>query len=710
MLKRILLSLIVNFLFTQSLFSYNWLYVTNPQGWGGGTGTIEDAVISIRPRGLYMEIGLYLIFSARGLGYTADDALEVEFHFDLPENAIVHDSWLWIGQDIIRGKIMDKWTAASIYEDIVNRRRDPSILYKRSVNQYELRVYPMAGNGKRKVKITYLVPTQWNASKVFAELPMELLQSSRYNIENIHVLTWLDEEWKNPSIVEFPEIEFEGHSDDDFGDYISAVITGEAAYSTLNFAIDAPLENGIYLNRSAINSEGFYQMAFLPSDVLEIHDNKKVAILVDYDASNSNIMKTEIVNTIKSDLNTYMTQKDSFNLIFSQLNINRASEKWIPADSLSIQSAFAELGENPMADYSNLPTLLANGIDFVKSNGNNGSIILVSNSDQVGDYQVANQLIDDLMALMSIKIPIHIVDFQDQNYDYHWIGGRYYYGNEYFYTNITRLTTSNYNNIRSVYSFQSILTNAFQSLGGFLSSFDLHTSLDDGFCYGRFNLNEYSETVYLDRPVLQIGKYKGSFPFNIEVSGMYEETAFSNEYKIEESVVSEVDSLSEEIWVGNYIHDLESQIQTNDVINEIIDYSINERVLSIYSAFLCLEPSRGGDICYDCMDESSLVGIQELNSESVNDSLVAYPNPFNSTTKIKLTLKNIKSNNSVSLKIYNTLGQVVRSFEKSQNISDQIEFIWNGKNNQGQDVATGNYFCIVSTVDKIYKLKLILVK
>ncbi|MBN1407372.1 MAG: T9SS type A sorting domain-containing protein [Calditrichaceae bacterium] len=710
MFKRILLSVIVNLFFLQFVFSYDWLYVRDPQGWKGGTGTIEDAVISIKPRGLYMEVGLYLVFSAKGLGFTSNDALEVEFHFDLPEKAIVHDSWLWIGDDIIRGKIMDKWTAASIYEDIVNRRRDPSILYKRSSTQYELRIYPMAGDWKRKVKITYLVPAQWNASKVFAELPMNLLQTSNYGIENIYVLTWLDQEWKNPCIVEFPEIEFEGHSDDEFGDYISAVITGEAAFSNLNFALDAPLNNGIYLNRSEVNSEGYYQMAFLPSAVMEFQDYKKVAVLVDYDASNSSIMKSEIINTIKSDLNIYLTEKDSFNLILSQLNINRASDKWIPADSISIENTFAELGENPMADYSNLPTLLANGIDFVKSNGNEGSIILVSNSDQAGDYQVANQLIDDLVGLMDVKFPIHVVDFQNQNYEYHWIGGRYYYGNEYFYTNITRLTTANYNNIRSVYSFQSILTNAFQSLGGFLSSFDLHTSLDDGFCYGRFNLNDYSETVYLDRPVLQIGKYKGSFPFNIEVSGMYEETVFSNEYKIEESAVSEVDSLSEEIWVGNYIHDLESQVQTNDVINEIIDYSIKERILSIYSAFLCLEPSRGGEICYDCMDESSLVGIQESNIESVNDSLIAYPNPFNSTTKIKLTLSNVKNNSTLSLKIYNTLGQVVRSFEKSSNISDQIEFIWNGKNDQGQDVATGNYFGIVSTPEKVYKLKLILVK
>src|SRR4030067_84503 len=121
-------------------YSYDYLYVRDPRGWKGGQGTIEEAVISVRPKGLYMECGLYLTFSARGLNMTNQDTLEVEFYFDLPKEAIVHDSWLWIGDEIIRAAIMDKWTAASIYEDIVKRRRDPSILYKRGNGQYELRI------------------------------------------------------------------------------------------------------------------------------------------------------------------------------------------------------------------------------------------------------------------------------------------------------------------------------------------------------------------------------------------------------------------------------------------------------------------------------------------------------------------------------------------------------------------------------------------
>jgi len=100
------------------------------------------------------------------------------------------------------------------------------------------------------------------------------------------------------------------------------------------------------------------------------------------------------------------------------------------------------------------------------------AILLISNSDQVGDYQVANQLIEDLLELIDSPLPIHVVDFQNLNYSYHWIGGRAYYGNEYFYTNITRLTTTNYYNMRSGYNFSDLLASAFQSLSGFIEQIE----------------------------------------------------------------------------------------------------------------------------------------------------------------------------------------------------------------------------------------------
>jgi hypothetical protein len=709
--KVILYFILILLLSSSYLSASNSLRIINPRGFATMQGTIEEATVSVKPKGVYMEIGLYLTFSAKNWNYSGD-SLEVEFKFDLPENSIVHDSWLWVGEDIIRGEIMDKWTASAIYEDIVKRRKDPSILYKRSANNYELRIFPILPSEKRKVKITYLVPVQLSLNKIIAPLPTELLRTSRYPVPALYLLTWLEDEWKNPGIAEFPDIKFNSLSDSLFGNYIRADITSAVLQSSIHFSMDSPLKNGIYLNTFKKEDEGFYQLAFLPSKALSISSPSKVALLFDFVPSTSSLTTKEILQSVKSFLNSNFSDKDSLNLIFSQLDIKRASEKWFSADSATIEGMFNSVGENPLSSYSNLTALLVNGIDFVKKNGNDGSIVLIASSDRLWEYQFANQLTADLINLMNPKIPIHVADFQDKNVTYSNIGGRYYRGNEYFYTNISRMTAASYFSILSGYSFSQLISETIGSVRGILNSFDLYTSLSNGYCYSRIDLSKQINTVYLDKPIIQIGKFRGELPFVIESSGVYESDVFSEKIDVSGENIFQCDSSASKIWTGNYIQSLETEKQSDAVINEIVDKSINERVLSIYSAFLCLEPSRGGKVCYDCMDESELTGIQEsISTENDSLSLNAYPNPFNNEIQISVTLPQSEIKENISFKIYDILGQVVKRFEYNRSqIQNKYSFTWYGKNDNGLTVASGTYIFVVEAANKRYSKKLLYLK
>jgi len=711
------LILICTFMIIKSAYSYNYLRVGDPRNsWNNYQGTIEEAIVSMRPNGLFMECGLYLTFSAKGTYYTNQDTLEVSLYFDLPEEAIVHDSWLWIGDDIIRAEIMDKWTAASIYEGIVSRRKDPSILYKRSATQYELRIFPMPGEETRKVKITYLMLCDWTSKSVYTKFPTELLNTSRYKIQKLYVLTWLNEKWKNPKIVEFPETEFNYFgSDSIFGEYYRADIFYESVSSSLYFSLDAPFDDhGVYIAQYEKEGEGLYQLSLLPTKFLEVSKQIiKTAFLFDYNSSKSTITSEDVISDVKTHLHSTFSEKDSFNLIFSKLNINRVSDTWLPADSITIENTFSSLGDEPLSNYSNLPSLLVDGVDFINNNGRDGNIVLIANSDQVGDYKVANQLIEDVCELMNPLIPIHIVDYLTQNYMYYYIGGRYYYGNEYFYMNISRKTAGNYNRTLWAQSiFSDILLKTIQSLSGYITSSDLYTTLSDGVCYGRYNLQSNSQTYYLNQPILQIGKFSGSFPFQIDFTGKIDNQIFNEKYETDSFQSQENDSLLEEIWYGNYIRLLEQEEQSNNIINEIVTVSTEKRILSIYSAFLCLEPNRGGNICYDCLDESELVAVMEDSTTANNtDSVfVAYPNPFNSRTNIRFFVNPKAKYNNTKFLIYNLKGQIVKEFSLPNDHNGILKFIWDGTNNAGSNVAAGNYFFVISTPNKTYTKKLTYMK
>ena len=216
----------------------------------------------------------------------------------------------------------------------------------------------------------------------------------------------------------------------------------------------------------------------------------------------------------------------------------------------------------------------------------------------------------------------------------------------------------------------------------------------------------------MEKPILQIGKYKGTFPFIIEASGEYDSIVFSQQFLIDEENINETDSLSEEAWAGNYLQNLEYTDQTNDVVNEIVNYSISERVLSIYSAFLCLDPSMGGEVCYDCFDGGGTVGVKEDESITESDSVItAYPNPFNAQVQINVPLRQIENVDNATFRIYNILGQVVRNFELSTSSASQnFSFVWNGKNDEGSIVSSGIYFFVVNTPKKNYSVKLLFMK
>ena len=80
--------------------------VLNPQqNWYQYSATLEEATITLRPVGLYTEVGLYLTVSANETPYQKGTQLEAVLNFSLPVNSIINDSWLWIDTTIIRAKI-----------------------------------------------------------------------------------------------------------------------------------------------------------------------------------------------------------------------------------------------------------------------------------------------------------------------------------------------------------------------------------------------------------------------------------------------------------------------------------------------------------------------------------------------------------------------------------------------------------------------------
>ena len=124
-----------------------------------------------------------------------------------------------------------------------------------------------------------------------------------------------------------------------------------------------------------------------------------------------------------------------------------------------------------------------------------------------------------------------------------------------------------------------------------------------------------------------------------------------------------------------------SNVTTNDVWYKLIDLSLTKRAES-------MEPEQ----------KIARQGEPEVS---------AYPNPFNPTTTIRFR---VPEANNVRLRIFNLRGEVVRTLLDQEMSAGTHERRWNGRDRNGQIVASGIYFYRLEIGGRIHQGRLQMVK
>lgn len=84
-----------------------------------------------------------------------------------------------------------------------------------------------------------------------------------------------------------------------------------------------------------------------------------------------------------------------------------------------------------------------------------------------------------------------------------------------------------------------------------------------------------------------------------------------------------------------------------------------------------------------------------------------YPNPFNPTTAIRFGLP---ESGPIRLTVYNILGQRVTDLFRGVQQAGYHTYLWNGRNDQGQSVASGVYIYRLETPGGVLSRKMLLIK
>jgi len=95
-------------------------------------------------------------------------------------------------------------------------------------------------------------------------------------------------------------------------------------------------------------------------------------------------------------------------------------------------------------------------------------------------------------------------------------------------------------------------------------------------------------------------------------------------------------------------------------------------------------------------------------------SLLVYPvwpNPFNNTVTIKTEIpQDYWKGTNVNVSVYDAIGRKIKKVVSKKLYSGTFLFNWNGKNESDRDVASGVYFVIVSTGQKVFRQRVVLLR
>ncbi len=332
---------ILLFIITHPLFSINVLTVEDTNQYGFLPGYIDKATLVVEPHGSHVEQSLYLSYSDHAQ-FPAGKRIEIVHRFELPEEAVINDLWLWIEDSVMQAIMLDTWSARKIYDDIVQVKRDPAFLSKNG-SQYELHIFPLEPGKFRKIKINFITPCRWIGNIASTPLPVKMLLANNASQKPLNILFRTREEiWNNLRINENPELEYRILKDTLNYHFKYFEIEDISRFDQLTLSFGIEMENGYFCRANQVNEEPIYfQIGFSPKELFNLSTDtpsKKILIGLDYSGLYNRNLEHHIPQITRV-LKSALRDKDQFNfLVTGNGQFVKLSEDWMNGSMLTIES------------------------------------------------------------------------------------------------------------------------------------------------------------------------------------------------------------------------------------------------------------------------------------------------------------------------------------------------------------------------------------
>ncbi|MDZ7318221.1 MAG: T9SS type A sorting domain-containing protein [candidate division KSB1 bacterium] len=692
------------------------VYEANYPGVKDYNVNVDEATLVVHPRGNFIEMNLYLTISYDFNSWFFKNYKELEFQweFSLPEQAIMHDFWVWFGDSIMRAEILDKWTAELLFSDVSSPVRNPGLLTQSAANRdgqvaYRLRLFPIVRNEKKRFMIQYLLPARPTVESLRAWLPTTQLVSQKSpGIDSLRIIYRYDDNPAEPKIVGTTVLSSRQLQ---LANAWLIIIPLEFD-QYVELVLPSPIRDKFYFSTFEQNGQKYYHFATYPPVVPKQQVPRRVLIVIDFNRYNTRDLDGEfLLSYLKETLQQAFNEADSINLMVAYDFPVVGDAHWVSCSEANIDRLFETIMKRTFPSYSNFQPLIEQAASFINRRPGTAEMLVITNTDEISLNESQRDIFaDEIIAKFKAGTKIHFIDLENKSsLMYNYNTGYYETQLESFYGKICQATAGNLYFLR-FHSLKTILGAFFYEEISHFESIEVQLRFQNGYAHSKHLMGLHEGYYPLHFPIMEVGKYDGELPVDVTVLGKIRMTQVIDHFTINPTDVTPGTAQIVASWYGDHIRSLlrSSSVANFATVNDIIKLSIDQRILTPYTGFLIFYPDEEHGYCQDCIDETKLTEV-EVNDVVPDSSfeLVAFPNPFNSRVTLYVHAKEIAAASDLTLAVYNIRGQQVYSQRIAEPQSAAIT--WRAENEQGQPLPSGVYFAVLKgpQMRKVVKLMLI---
>lgn len=635
---------------------------------------------------------------------------EITWDFNLIEGAVITDCWIksFQASEFTRAEIVDLTSAEKRYQQQPNSQ--PRLLLRhrwyRNWNgdvqkRFVMNFSPVSVTQYPTIKIRFLSPClpYYNVRRII--LPLDELYTNVQSTAPVLLVRDHDNPNSQPTSLAGNAGSWAKN-----GEFWRAQT--QAAKIILGLAPESATRS--YLRTCRQDHASFYQLSVLPP--VDKQKQKPRNIMLAIDLTNQQNNYAELLLTLKRAAQLSLIAADSVSLIYSGFSPIQVDTLFAPYTADRLNNLFSGPQNQSAPVLNTLPQLLREAVGFFNRKNKGGEIWLLSDANRHCDPLVTAMEIIQQTHGQAVKPIVFRIISADMNwYYYQMINSQVYYGNEYLYENLARVSWGNFVKLRNaaVYEHLDIMLDA---VAPTVNTVEIDPAPVSGLAYSRFQLNQGRTNFPITMPYYEIGLYDGDVPFNVRYYGSFQGALFAETVNINRQTADPGWQAVVVYWFDRYIQNLLLEPQSYETINYIENTSVTHRLLTPYSGFIV--PGASGQPAFMRLEETTETAVETPeplpNAAPQQYDLAAFPNPFNASTTLCISLPDFDDTQPVLVRIVNFLGQQVYECRIQASARSNLKVIWDGRDPFNRPAGSGVYLVRVQAGQFVKNIKISLIK